>query len=493
MDVNDINKFRSLPVPTQSNLIDGRKTGAADRIDVISPIDGVAFTQIAAASGGDVDAAVAAARAAFDDGRWRAMAPGKRKAILNDWAALIDAEALSLAVLGVRDNGTELAMALKAEPTSCAQTIRYYAETIDKVGGEITPSGRDRMALIHREPIGVVGVLTPWNFPLMIGAWKIAPALAMGNSVVLKPSETASLSLLRIAELALEAGMPAGVFNVVTGHGHEAGAALAGHNDVDALLFTGSGGTGRRLLTASAQSNLKPVYLELGGKSPNIIFDDVADVDAACKAAIGAIFRNSGQTCVAGSRLLVHARIKEQVVESLVAQAEALRIGDPLDPTNDVGAVHSQAQLLRNLDHIAAAKAQGGKLVTGGHSLHDAGYYMAPTIFDDVAPTDAIFQEEIFGPVLTVTAFDTEAEAIALANDSSLGLAAGVWTANFDRAHRMVRDIQTGVVHVNTYGGTDVTVPMGGVKQSGYGYDRSLRALDQITHMKTAWMAISPA
>lgn len=491
MDINEIKSLRSDVIPPQSNLIDGQWRTADTRIDVISPIDGTVLTQISAGEGKDVNAAVAAARAAYADGRWRKMPPAKRKQILNDWAARIEAEALSIAVLGVRDNGTELSMALKAEPTSCAQTIRYYAEAIDKVGGEIAPTAPDRMGLIHREPIGVIGVLTPWNFPLMIGAWKIAPALAMGNSVVLKPSESASLSLLRIAELALEAGIPPGVFNVVTGHGHEAGAALAGHNGVDVLLFTGSGGTGRHLLTASAQSNLKPVYLELGGKSPNIIFDDTADLDAACKATIGAIFRNSGQTCVAGSRLLVQSSMKQQVVDQLVAQAEALRIGDPLDPANDVGAVHSQAQLERNLAHVANARGSGSKLVTGGQKLHEAGFYMAPTIFDDVAPTDSIFQEEVFGPVLTVTGFDTEAEALALANNSDLGLAAGVWTANFDRAHRMVREINAGVVHVNTYGGTDVTVPMGGVKQSGYGYDRSLRALDQVTHMKTAWMAVA--
>ncbi|MEY1556688.1 aldehyde dehydrogenase family protein [Yoonia sp. R2331] len=492
LDLNEIKILRSVEVSDQSNLIDGRHQTTDDRITVTSPIDGAPITTIPATQVRDVDAAVIAARAAYADGRWRKMPLAQRKAVLLRWADLIDAEALPLAVLGVRDNGTELAMALKAEPASCAQTIRYYAEAIDKVGGEIAPSADDRLGLIHRQPIGVIGVLTPWNFPLMIGAWKIGPALAMGNSVVLKPSESASLSLLRIATLALEAGLPSGVFNVVTGHGHEAGAALAGHDDVDALLFTGSGGTGRQLLMASAQSNLKPVYLELGGKSPNVIFDDTSDIEATCKAAIGAIFRNSGQTCVAGSRLLVQSGIKTEVLDRLVAMAESLRIGDPLDPANDIGAVHSHDQLKRNLDHVAAAQAAGVRLVTGGHSLHDAGSYMAPTIFDDVRPSDAIFRDEVFGPVLTVTTFDTEAEAIALANDSDLGLAAGVWTSNFDRANRMVRDLQAGVVHVNTYGGTDVTVPMGGVKQSGYGYDRSLRALDQVSHMKTAWMAVAP-
>ena len=490
METLEINYLRNLEVLPIHNLIDGKPSPTDARIDVVSPIDGRVFTNIASSRPADVDRAVASARQAFTDGRWRRMAPSKRRNVMNRWADLIEAEALALAVLGVRDNGTEIAMALKAEPGSAAQTIRYYGETIDKVGGEIVPTTDDKLCLVHREPLGVIAALVPWNFPMMIGAWKIAPALAMGNSVVLKPSESASLTLIRMAELALDAGLPPGVLNVVTGNGQDAGAALAGHMDVDALLFTGSGGTGRHLLNATAASNMKPVYLELGGKSPNVIFADTPDLDAVAKAAVGAIFRNSGQTCVAGSRLIVASSIKEQVVDRIVSMAEALKIGDPLDPANDVGAVHSAAQLALNLSHVDAAKSSGATLVTGGHALHDQGCYMAPTVFDNVAPEDALFREEVFGPVLTVTSFDTDEDALALANASDLGLAAGVWTSDITRAHRMIRDIQAGVVHVNTYGGTDHTIPMGGVKQSGYGYDRSLRALDQVTHMKSALIAL---
>lgn len=490
MNLNEINKIRARAVKPYHNLIDGKQHPTSGRIAVISPIDGQAFTDISASTAQDIDVAVASARQAFSDGRWCRMAPAKRRDIMIKWADLIAAEALELAVLGVRDNGTEIGMALKAEPGSAAQTIRYYAEAIDKVGGEVVPTADDKLCLVHRQPRGVIGALVPWNFPMMIGAWKIAPAIAMGNSVVLKPSETASLTLIRMAELALEAGLPPGVLNVVTGYGHDAGAALAGHMDVDALLFTGSGRTGRHLLGASAASNMKPVYLELGGKSPNIIFEDAPDLEAAAKAAVGAIFRNSGQTCVAGARLIVAASIKDKIVARIVRLAEALKIGDPLDPANDVGAVHSAAQLHINLSHIAAAKSTGAVLMTGGHALHDSGYYMAPTLFDNVAPENALFREEIFGPVLTVTSFDTEEEALALANASDLGLAAGVWTSNLSRAHRMIRAVQAGVVHVNTYGGTDHTIPMGGVKQSGYGYDRSLRALDQVSHMKAGLISL---
>lgn len=486
MDINEISRLRGLQVPPQNNVIGGQMTPTSARIEVICPIDGSTLTDIPASSAADVDSAVTAARAAFADGRWRAMPPAKRKQIMANWADLIEKEALSLAVLGVRDNGTELSMALKAEPGSAAQTIRYYGEACDKIGGDVIPSADNRLCLSLRSPIGVVAALVPWNFPLMIGAWKFAPAIAMGNSVVLKPSETASLSLLRVAELALEAGLPDGVFNVVTGHGHEAGAALAGHNDVDALLFTGSGGTGRRLLMASAQSNMKPVYLELGGKSAHVIFEDVDHIEAAARDVVAGIFRNSGQTCVAGSRLIVHSDIKDALLARVVDLASALKIGDPLDLTNDIGAVHSADQLARNLAHVEKARARGAELILGGHSLHDRGYYMAPTIFDNVQADDSLFQEEIFGPVLTVTGFTSDEEALALANATQFGLAGGLWTSRLSRAHRMVREMQAGVVHVNGYGGTDVTIPMGGVKHSGYGYDRSLRALDQVSHMKSA-------
>ena len=407
-------------------------------------------------------------------------------------AGLIEREALALAVLGVRDNGTEISMALKAEPGSAAATFRWYGEAIDKVYGEIAPTAANVLALIHREPVGVVGAIVPWNFPLMIGAWKIAPALAAGNSVVLKPAETASLSLLRLAELALEAGLPPGVLNVVTGPGAVTGQSLALSPDVDVLTFTGSGATGRRLLEYSARSNLKRVWLELGGKSPNIVFADAPDLAAAAKAAAGAIFRNAGQVCVAGSRLLVEASVHDAFVEALVRATEAMVVGNPLDLTTQVGAVNSARQLDANLNFVTDARAEGGQVVTGGHRIlvQTGGWYMAPTVVTGVQPQHRLARAEVFGPVLAVTPFADEAQALSLANATDFGLAAGVWTANLSRAHRMVRGLQAGVVHVNTYGGADVTVPLPGHRQSGNGTDKSLHALDKYTNLKTAWIQL---
>jgi gamma-glutamyl-gamma-aminobutyraldehyde dehydrogenase len=429
---------------------------------------------------------------AFEDGRWARLAPAARKKVLHAIADRIEAEALSLAVLGVRDNGTELAMALKAEPGSAVGTFRYYAEALDKVAGEVAATAPDVLGLVQHAPVGVVGAIVPWNFPLMIGSWKLAPALAAGNSVVLKPAETASLSLLRLAQICADCGLPDGVLNVVTGTGAETGAALAGHGDVDVLTFTGSGATGRRLLQASAASNLKRVYLELGGKSPNIVFADAPDLAHAAKVSAAGIFRNSGQVCVAGSRLLVERSIHDAFVALLKDAAEALRVGDPLDLQTQIGAVNSEEQLARNLHFTDTARAEGGTVLTGGKRIlqETGGTYMAPTIVTGVTPDATLFQREVFGPVLAVTAFETEAEALALANGTDLGLAAGVWTANLSRAHRMVAGIRAGVVHVNTYGGADNTVPLGGVGQSGNGHDKSLHALDKYRDLKTAWIQL---
>ena len=348
------------------------------------------------------------------------------------------------------------------------------------------------MGLVMAEPVGVVGVIIPWNFPLMIGSWKVAPALATGNSVVLKPSEQASLSWLQIAELALQAGIPEGVFNVVTGKGSVVGEALGLHAGVDLIAFTGGGAVGARLHEYSAQSNLKRLYLELGGKSANIIFDDVADLDQCVAASIKGIFRNSGQVCVAGSRLLVQRSIMDAVLEKLVAGAEALRVGNPLELTTDVGAVNNAGQLAGNLQFVQRAQADGFRLLTGGGQIHreTGGFYMQPTVIADVHPDSELAQKEVFGPVLAVIPFADEAEAVAIANHSVFGLAAGLWTENLSRAHRVSRLIRSGVVHVNCYGGTDLTIPMGGMKQSGNGYDRSLRALDKYLNYKSVWISL---
>ncbi|MZR13891.1 aldehyde dehydrogenase family protein [Maritimibacter sp. DP07] len=494
LDRSRIEALRTADVPPMGHVIDGRMTPASDggTMDVLSPLDGRVLTTVAAGTAQDAEHAIRSARAAFDDGRWSGLAPAARKKIMLKWADLVEENALELAVLGVRDNGTEIGMALKAEPLSAAGTIRYYAEALDKIYGEIAPTDPSVLGLVHREPVGVVGAIVPWNFPLMIGAWKFAPALAAGNSVVLKPAETASLTLLRIAELAVEAGVPPGVFNVVTGAGAVVGEAIGMSMDVDVLVFTGSGGVGRRLLEYSARSNLKRVYLELGGKSPNIVFADAPDLMEAVKVSANGIFRNSGQVCVAGSRLLVERSVHDAFVEALANYARDMKVGDPLDPATQAGAVNSQRQLEQNLTFVEEARAAGREVVTGGGRILEetGGYYMAPTIVTGVSPEDRLARDEVFGPVLAVIPFDTEDEAVAIANGTDYGLAAAVWTADLSRAHRMVRAVKAGVVHVNTYGGADATVPLGGVKQSGNGHDKSLHAFDKYLDLKTAWIKL---
>lgn len=494
MDQSSIDALAAKPVGPQGLFIDGKvveATGGAS-MEVTSPIDGKRLTRIADASAADVDRAVASARRAFASGVWSKAAPAERKKVLHRIADTIEREALSLAVLGVRDNGTEIAMALKAEPGSAAGTFRYYAEALDKVAGEIAPTPGNVLGLVHREPVGVVGAIVPWNFPLMIGAWKIAPALAMGNSVVLKPSEVASLTLLRLAEICAECGLPEGVFNVVTGAGAVSGEALGLHPDVDVLVFTGSGGVGRRLLEYSARSNLKRVYLELGGKSPNVVFADAPDLRQAAKVSAAGIFRNSGQVCVAGSRLLVERSVHEEFAALLAEEARAMKVGNPLRLDTQAGAIASEAQLARVQSFVERAHQEGGALLAGGNRIlaETGGSYFAPTVFDRVTPDMTLARDEVFGPVLAVTPFDTEDEAIRMANGTDYGLAAAVWTGNLSRAHRMVRAIDAGVVHVNTYGGADNTVPLGGHRQSGNGHDKSLHALDKYVNLKTAWIQL---
>ena len=494
MKQEHIDALRHLPIANQNLLIDGQwqPASSSQTLPVVSPIDGQTLCTLAAAGPADVDRAVQAARRTFEQGVWSRMAPAERKKVLHRIADRIEAHHAELAVLGVRDNGTEIAMAWKAEPGSAAGTFRYYAECVDKINGEIAPTPDGTLGLIHKEPVGVVAAIVPWNFPLMIGAWKIAPALAAGNSVVLKPSEDASLSLLRLAQLCLDAGLPPGVLNVITGTGAKAGEALARHMDVDILAFTGSGPVGRLLLKASAESNLKRVYLELGGKSPNIVFDDALDLAHAAKVSAMGIYRNSGQVCVAGSRLLVQRSVHDEFVERLQKIAANLRVGDPLDVMTDIGAVCSRAQLSRNQKAVQTAREQGARWRVGGEVIAPVagGFYMAPALFDGVTPDMTLAREEVFGPVLAVLPFDDEAEAIRLANDTTYGLAAAVWTGSLSRAHRMVRAIKAGVVHVNTYGGPDITVPLGGVRQSGNGHDKSMHAMDKYLDLKTAWIQL---
>ena len=490
----EIDKIRYNSIPEQKLLIGSKwvKAKQGKIQNIISPINGEKISEIQVSDEADVDEAVKSSRAIFEKGQWSNMPPAAKKKVMHKIADLIEGSMLELAVLGVRDNGTEINMAYKAEPGSAAGTFRYYAEAIDKVYGEISNTSNDFVGLIQREPVGVVGAIVPWNFPLMIGAWKIAPALAMGNSVVIKPSEAASLSILRLGEICLEAGLPPGTLNIVTGNGRTTGQALARHMDVDVLTFTGSGNTGRQLLEYSAQSNMKRVYQELGGKSPNIIFSDTDNLEEAAKVSAMGIFRNSGEVCVAGSRLLVEDKIHDEFLNLISNFSSKLKIGDPLDIQNDVGAINSESQLQSDMNFVKKAETEGGIVELGGKRVHEAtgGFYMEPTIVSSVKKDMDIFQNEVFGPVLTVTSFSNEEEAVQLANGTSFGLASGVWTTNLSRAHRMIKKIKAGTVFVNTYGGSDNTLPLTGVKQSGNGSDKSLHALDKFTDLKSVWMKL---
>ena len=490
----EIDKIRYNSIPEQKLLIGSKwvKAKQGKIQNIISPINGEKISEIQVSDEADVDEAVKSSKAIFEKGQWSNMPPAAKKKVMHKIADLIEGSMLELAVLGVRDNGTEINMAYKAEPGSAAGTFRYYAEAIDKVYGEISNTSNDFVGLIQREPVGVVGAIVPWNFPLMIGAWKIAPALAMGNSVVIKPSEAASLSILRLGEICLEAGLPPGTLNIVTGNGRTTGQALARHMDVDVLTFTGSGNTGRQLLEYSAQSNMKRVYQELGGKSPNIIFSDTDNLEEAAKVSAMGIFRNSGEVCVAGSRLLVEDKIHDEFLNLISNFSSKLKIGDPLDIQNDVGAINSESQLQSDMDFVKKAETEGGIVELGGKRVHEAtgGFYMEPTIVSSVKKDMDIFQNEVFGPVLTVTSFSNEEEAVQLANGTSFGLASGVWTTNLSRAHRMIKKIKAGTVFVNTYGGSDNTLPLTGVKQSGNGSDKSLHALDKFTDLKSVWMKL---
>ena len=493
LNQKQIDKYRDKKISPQKLFIDGAWIdGSGDDFEIVSPINGKKFTFIKRATVSDMEMAIKAARTSFDNGSWSNMAPTQRKKILHKLADLIERDALELTVLGVRDNGTEINMAINAEAGSAAGTFRYYAECIDKVYGEIAPTANDVLGLIHKEPVGVVGAIVPWNFPLMIGAWKVAPALAAGNSIVLKPAETASLSLLKLAELAAEAGVPDGVLNVVTGQGSVVGKAMGLSMEVDVLAFTGSGPTGRRLLEYSSQSNMKRCYLELGGKSPNIIFSDAPSIEQAAKVSAMAIFRNSGQVCVAASRLIIEDSIHDDFIKSVIENAEELQVGNPLDLTSDIGAINSETQLNSNLQFVDIAKTEGSQIAIGGNQIlkNTGGYYMEPTVVTNVKPNSTLFKEEVFGPVLAVSRFKTEEEAVKLANGTEFGLSAGIWTSNLAKAHKMVSKVKAGVVNVNTYGGADVTVPLSGVKQSGNGSDKSLHALDKYINLKTAWIQL---
>jgi gamma-glutamyl-gamma-aminobutyraldehyde dehydrogenase len=455
----------------------------------VNPATEAVITNVAACDAEDVDRAVKAARAAFEDGRWSGKTPAERKAALLKLADLIRANLAEFALLESLDMGKLVTEAAAIDVPGAAGVFQWFAEAIDKIYDEIAPTGRGNVAMVRREALGVVGAVTPWNFPLDMAAWKCAPALAMGNSVVLKPAEQSPLSALLLAELALEAGVPAGVFNVVPGFGETAGKALGLHPDVDCIAFTGSTEVGKYFLGYSAQSNMKQVWLECGGKSPNLIFDDCDDLDAAADMAAFGIFFNQGEICSANSRLLVQRGIADAFLEKMKDRAGRYIPGDPLDPASTMGAIVDGRQCDRVQSYIEHGKTTA-KLVAGGERVTVAGkgHFIQPTIFADVDPNDRLSREEIFGPVLAVTVFDTEEEAVALANDTIYGLAASVWTSNLSRAHRLIDQLKAGTVSVNTVDALSPMTPFGGFKQSGVGRDLSLHAFDKFSGLKTAWI-----
>ncbi len=495
--VHDVRqRAAALRLPTEA-LIEGLAAAARDGTRFVnhSPIDGRALGEVVAGGAADIDGAVRSARAAFEDGRWRDRPAKCKKAVLHAFADALAANAEELALLETLDTGKPIGDARGVDIPLAVGTTRYYAEALDKIYGEVAPPSPTRLSYAVHEPLGVIGAIVPWNFPLHMAMWKVAPALAMGNSVVLKPAEQSPMTAIRMAELALEAGLPAGVLNVVPGTGEAAGQALARHSDVDMIAFTGSGAVGRLLMRYSGESNLKRVSLELGGKSPQIIFPDCPDLDAAAEAAAWAVFYNQGQVCTAASRLLVHRDIKADFVKRVVAVAKTIVPGDPLDPATRFGAMVSEAQMNTALRYIDIAGREGGERLLGGARARQdsGGYYVEPTIFDGVTPTATLAREEVFGPVLGIIEFTSDEEAYAIANDTVYGLAAGVWTASLDRAHAAVRQLKAGLVWVNGWDACDITMPFGGFKQSGFGRDRSLHALEKYADLKAVTFTLGQA
>jgi 4-(gamma-glutamylamino)butanal dehydrogenase len=473
-----------------------RSATGGRRFTSTNPATGEAIAEVAEGGPADVDAAVAAARAAADSGAWSRMSPGDRKRILVRWADLIDANARELGLIETIDAGKPILDTVGLDMPETAGCIRWHAEAADKLYGQVAPSPEGTVATITREPMGVVGAVIPWNYPAQMAAWKLGPALATGNTVVIKPASTTSLSLLRIAELGAEAGIPDGVLNVVTGPGDIVGEALGRHPAVDCVAFTGSTEVGRRFLHYAAESNLKRVLLELGGKSPQIVFDDVTDLETIAANVALAIFWNMGENCSAGSRLVVHRSKKAALLEAVKAELGNWPVGDPLDPTTKIGALISRGHMERVLGYVRAGLDEGARVVTGGERILEetGGWFVPPTIFDGVRNDMRIAREEIFGPVLSVIEFDTEAEAVRIANDTPYGLAASLYTDNLHVAHRVARELKAGVVGVNAYSEGDMTTPFGGYKQSGFGgHDKSVHAHDQYTETKTIWIQLNPA
>ncbi len=482
---------KSIHMPTNA-MIGGRSVPAASgkTFATINPATGEVLAEVADCGSMDVDRAVAAARSAFH-GPWSRLTPGERKRVMQRFATLIEAHATELATIETLEGGKPITDTANIDVADTIATIRWHAEAADKINDQLTPAGMGIVSMVVREPIGVVGVVLPWNFPLMMAAWKLGPILATGNTCVLKPAEQTSITTLRLAELATEAGIPDGVINVVPGFGPAVGEPLGRHPDVDAVAFTGSTETGRRFLNYSAESNLKRVLLECGGKNPFVVMHDADDLDAIAEHAANAIYWNGGQNCSSNSRLIVHRSLKDELLGLLLEKSREWTVGDPLDPNTRIGAMIEPEHLDKVLDNINSGHVEGADCVLGGNQVRMAsgGYFVEPTIFDNVTPQMRLAREEIFGPVLSVITFDQPEEAIQIANDTAYGLSASVFTSDLRTAHLAARSIRAGTVTVNTYGEGDVATPFGGFGLSGFGgRDKSLHAHDQYTELKTIWI-----
>ena len=489
----------NLPMPAQSQtgptatqlLINNRwvPSESGKTFATVNPSTGEEICQVAEADAADVDKAVQAARRAFDQGPWKKMRVSERGRLLHRLADLIEQNAEQLARLETLDNGKPLSIAKAVDVTKTIACYRYFAGWADKVHGKTIPIDGDFFCYTRHEPIGVIGQIIPWNYPLLMQAWKLAPALATGNTIVMKPAEQTPLSALRLGELILEAGFPEGVVNLLPGFGPTAGAAIARHMDVDKVAFTGSTEVGRLIMEAAAKSNLKRISLELGGKSPNIIFAD-SDLDDAVEGAHLGLFVNQGQSCCAGSRVFVEQTIYDEFVEKSIARARKRRVGDPLDPRTDQGPQVSESQFDRIMGYIESGKREGATLACGGERVGDRGYFIQPTVFSDVQDEMKIAREEIFGPVMSIIAFKDMDEVIARANRTTYGLAAGVWTRDIKKAHAVANSVRAGTVWVNCYHVLDTRAPFGGYKQSGMGRELGEYGLQQYTEVKTVTLKL---
>jgi gamma-glutamyl-gamma-aminobutyraldehyde dehydrogenase len=487
------NKAQTLSIQGQA-FINGHYQAAASEqtFDCLSPIDGRLLAKVASCDLADANAAVANARAVFEAGTWSQLPPVKRKQVLIRFAELMEENADELALLETLDMGKPIRYSKSVDVMAAARAIRWCGEAVDKIYDEIAPTAHNEIGMITREPVGVVAAIVPWNFPMIMASWKLGPALATGNSVILKPSEKSPLTAIRLAQLALDAGMPAGVLNVLPGFGHTVGKALALHMDVDTLVFTGSTKIAKQLMIYAGESNMKRVWLEAGGKSPNIVFNDAPNLQAAAEAAACAIAFNQGEVCTAGSRLLVESGIKDELIALIAKEFEGWQPGNPLDPATTCGAMVDKQQLDNVLGYIQAGKKEGAAVVSGGAQVlaETGGVYVQPTIFSGVTNQMTIAREEIFGPVLAVIEFEGMEQAIEIANDTIYGLAAGVWTSNLSKAHKTAKALRSGMVWINHYDGGDMTAPFGGYKQSGNGRDKSLHAFDKYTEIKATWIAL---